>query len=270
MTPNRITKYDTRILVVSFGTSNHDTREKTIGAVERAIAAAFPDIPVRRAFTSSFIIRKLKQTEGLEIDNVADAILRAHNEGVRNLVIQPTHIMKGHEYEKVQEAVKKAEHLFDRISFGMPLLSDDTDLDALVSALSEETKESVEPDMAHVFMGHGSDAEANEVYARLQERLAERGFGNIYIATVEGEPTITDVKQMLDKEICRTVVLQPLMVVAGDHAVNDMAGDGDSWKTMLEDAGFTVSCVLKGIGELPAVQKIYVDHVRKAFGVLWE
>lgn len=271
MTSDRAADNNVLILVISFGTSNQDTREKTIGAVEREIAGSFPGIPVRRAFTSSFIIRKLKQTEDLEIDNITDAMKRAHADGFRNLVIQPTHLMQGNEYEKIKAAVQEAAPLFDRITIGKPLLSgDEADPDALITALSDELADSADPQHVHLFMGHGSDAEANEVYALLQDRLTARGYENVLIATVEGKPSLEDAMEMLGKRHCKTVILQPLMVVAGDHAVNDMAGDEDSWKTELEEAGYTVRCVMKGLGEIPAVRRIYVEHVRAACGLLTE
>lgn len=268
---------DTAILVVSFGTSNHETREKTIGGVERAIADAFPQYEVRRAFTSSFIVRKLRK-EGVHIDDVRAALTRLSAEGVRNVVIQPTHLMQGNEYEKLVCCLEETSEAFENVSLGKPLLSGGADIDAVITAVTEDVKSLVvDPQIltdekpfnsdertAVIFMGHGSDAKANAVYVAMQERLSEKGFSDVYIATVEASPSFDEVFQMISGKDYKRVILQPLMVVAGDHALNDMAGEEDSWKSCLLDAGYEVEAILKGLGEIPAIQEIYVRHVKEA------
>lgn len=257
---------DTAILVVSFGTSFNDSREATIGAVEEAISEANPGYEVRRAFTSQIIIDKLKERDGLEIDNVTQALDRAVADGVKNLVVQPTHLMDGLEYMDVVDELAEYEEDFDSVSIGEPLLTSDEDFQAVAEAITEETKGSDDGETAIVFMGHGTEAESNQVYAKMQEVLAAGGHENYYIGTVEAEPTLEDVIAALkEKGIYKKVVLQPLMVVAGDHANNDMAGgEEDSWKTALEAEGYDVECVIKGLGELPAIRSIYVEHTRAA------
>ncbi len=257
---------DTAILVVSFGTSNHETREKTIGAVERAIAEAFPQYEVRRAFTSSFIVRKLKK-EGVSVDDVSEAISRLASEGFRNLIVQPTYLMHGNEYEKLKAVLQDVACDFEKIVLGEPLLTDAQDTDAVITAVTDDVKSICGgSETAVIFMGHGSDAKANAVYVAMQERLAERGFADTYIATVEASPSFEEVFQLIESKKYKRVVLQPLMVVAGDHALNDMAGEEDSWKRTLLDAGDEVEAVLKGLGEIPAIREIYVEHVKTAFG----
>lgn len=256
---------DTAILVVSFGTSYNDSRDITIGAVEAAIADANPGYEVRRAFTAQIIIDKLRERDGLEIDNVTQALDRAAADGVKNLVIQPTHLMDGFEYNDLVKEVEEYEDLFESISVGSPLLTSDEDFKGVINAITAATKSYDDGETAIVFMGHGTEAESNEVYETLQEKLAAAGFGNYYIGTVEAEPALEDVVACLKENgSYKKVVLQPLMLVAGDHANNDMAGEEDSWKTVFENEGYEVTCILKGLGELPAVRDIYVAHAKAA------
>ena len=256
---------DTAILVVSFGTSYNDSRDITIGAVEAAIADANPGYEVRRAFTAQIIIDKLKERDGLEIDNVTQALDRAAADGVKNLVIQPTHLMDGFEYNDLVKEVEEYEDLFESISVGSPLLTSDEDFKGVINAITAATKSYDDGETAIVFMGHGTEADSNEVYGKMQDKLLEAGFENYYIGTVEAKPSLEDVIGALkEKGNYKKVVLEPLMVVSGDHANNDMAGEEDSWKTALEEEGFEVECLLQGLGELEDIQKIYVEHVAKA------
>lgn len=256
----------TAVLAVSFGTSYNDSRDLTIGAIEEAIADAFPDYEVRRAFTSQIIIDKLKERDGLEIDNVEEALDRAAEDGISNLIVQTTHLMDGYEYTDLANALDDYEDKFDRIVLGKPLLSDDADFDAVVKAITEKTADYDDGETAVCFMGHGTEADSNSVYPKLQETLKEAGFENYYIGTVEAEPGLEDVLSALkEKGSYKKVVLEPLMVVAGDHANNDMAGDEeDSWKTVIEGEGYEVECILEGLGQIPAIQDIYVEHARTA------
>ncbi len=257
---------NTAILVVSFGTSYNDNRKVTIEAIEDAIGKACPDYQVRRAFTSQIIIDKLKERDGLIIDNVEEALDKAEKDGITNLVVQPTHLMDGYEYTDLAHALKNYEGRFDKVVLGEPLLSSSEDFDEVMKAVTEKTSSYDDGETAVCFMGHGTEADSNRVYADMQDRLTAEGYGNYYIGTVEAEPTLDDVLALLkEKGIYKRVVLEPLMVVAGDHANNDMAGDEkDSWKTILENEGYEVECVLEGLGQIPAIQDIYVKHVLAA------
>ncbi len=253
------------ILVVSFGTSYNDSREKTIGAIEKAIEKEFTDYEIRRAFTSQIIIDKLKERDGLEIDNIEGALDRLVADNVKTLVVQPTHVMSGYEYDDVVAAVEKYKDNFTNLTIGKPLLTSDEDYTELAQALVTETSEFNKDGTAIVFMGHGTEHESNATYAKFQNTFKEIKADNYIIGTVEATPSLDDVVKALNDGKYKKVVLQPLMVVAGDHANNDMAGDeDDSWKSVLTKNGFEVECVLKGMGELEAVQQMYVGHVRNA------
>lgn len=254
------------IMVVSFGTSYNDSREATIGAIETAIADAYPEYEVRRAFTSQIIIDKLKERDGLEIDNVEEALDRAAADGVKTLVVQPTHLMNGYEYTDLADALKDYEDKFEQVVLAEPLLTSDEDFEAVAKAIAEETASYDDGQTAICFMGHGTEADSNGIYAKLQEKMIAGGYENYYIGTVEAEPSLEDLMEALAAKGTYTkVVLEPLMVVAGDHANNDMAGDEeDSWKSQFEAADYEVECILKGLGELPAIREIYVAHTQAA------
>lgn len=251
------------ILVVSFGTSYNDTRDATIGAIEKAIADKNPEYEVRRAFTSQIIIDKLKERDNLEIDNVKQAMERLIADGVGTLICQPTHVMNGFEYDDMKREVEAYAQNFETLKFGTPLLTATQDYRDVVTAIQQEF--SVPEDTALVLMGHGTEHFANNTYAALAYHFNHSGSKNIFVGTVEGFPdldsTIADVKALGVKK----VILAPLMVVAGDHATNDMAGDEEgSWKTVFKSEGFEVECVLKGLGEYPSIQDLYVAHVAQA------
>ena len=256
---------ETELLAVSFGTSYNDSRRLTIGAVEEAMEEAFPDYSVRRAFTSQIIIDHIKSRDGVAIDNVREALDRAADNGVKNLVIQPTHLMNGLEYtDLVNEAAEYAD-AFEKIAVGEPLLTSEEDFQAVMKAVTDATAEYDDGETAICLMGHGTEAESNQVYARMQETLANAGFDNYFVGTVEAEPALEDVLEAVQAGAYKRAVLMPLMVVAGDHAHNDMAGDeDDSWKTAFENAGYEVVCLVKGLGELEAVQQLFVEHAQAA------
>ena len=233
------------LLVVSFGTSYNDNRDLTIGAVERAIQKAYPQYEIRRAFTSQIILDILKERDQLEIDNVKQAMERLVADGVRDVVIQPTHVMPGIEYDGVIAQIGAYRERFHSMKVGRPLLVEDRDYDTLIAALAEETAPYNTSDTAMVFMGHGTEHAANATYPKLQQKLIQAGFHNFFIGTVEAEPTVEDVLADVRKTDAKKVVLLPLMVVAGDHAHNDMAGDAeDTWKAVFADAGYETQCVL--------------------------
>ena len=260
---------DAEILVVSFGTSYNDSRDITIGAIENAIQEAYPDYQVKRAFTSQIIIDKLKERDGIEIDNVTEALDRAVNDGVKTLVVQPTHLMNGYEYTDLVDELDTYKDKFDKIAIGDPLLTSDEDFKAVAKAITSETSSYDDGQTAICFMGHGTEADSNSVYTKLQETLTSEGYENYYIGTVEATPSVNDVLAAVKEKNYTKVVLEPLMVVAGDHANNDMAGDeDDSWKTVFQNAGYQVECVLKGLGQFESIQNIYVDHVKAAIDSL--
>lgn len=260
---------DQAILVVSFGTSYNDSRDITIGAIEGAIEKAFPDYDVRRAFTSQIIIDKLEERDGLEIDNVEEALDRAVEDGVKTLVVQPTHLMDGLEYNDVVDEIAEYADQFEKVVVGEPLLTSDEDFKNVAKAITEATAEYDNGENAICFMGHGTEAESNEIYAKLQDVLTEEGYENYFIGTVEAEPTLEDVLNQVKEGEYKKVVLEPLMVVAGDHANNDMAGDEEgSWKSEFESAGYEVECLIKGLGEIDAIQQMYVAHTQSAIDSL--
>jgi sirohydrochlorin cobaltochelatase len=257
------------VLVVSFGTSFNQSRAETIGAIENAIAAAYPAYEQRRAFTSQIIIDRVNERDGEKIDNLTEAMERLRRDGVREVAVQPTHVMNGFEYDEMLEAIKPFEKDFGRISYGLPLLISDADYDEVAGILTAETGVYNKEDSAVVFMGHGTEHEANGAYARLDKLLKDRGFPNYIIGTVEAEPSLEDVIAQLDSLGLKKVTLLPLMIVAGDHANNDMAGDEeDSWKSILEARGCTVQPVLRGLGQYPGIQAMFVRHAGEAIGKL--
>ena len=257
------------LLVVSFGTSYNDSRRLTIGAIEAAMAEAFPDWSVRRAFTSQIIIDHVASRDGVAIDNVTQALDRAADNGVKTLVVQPTHLMNGLEYEELMNTLAEYSDAFESISVGQPLLTSDEDFQAVMEAIVAATAGYDDGRTAICFMGHGTEHDANGVYAKLQQLLTDSGHANYYIGTVEAEPTLEDLLASVGQGDYSRVVLLPLMVVAGDHANNDMAGDEDgSWRLAFEDAGYQVECVLTGLGEMEAIQDLFVAHAQAAVDAL--
>lgn len=251
------------ILVVSFGTSYQDTRDATIGAIEADIQAAFPDYEVRRAFTSQMIIKKLKERDNLEIDNVTGAMDRLVDEGFGTVVVQPTHVMNGSEYDEMVAEVSPYQDRFETLRLGTPLLTSTEDYQLVADALRREFPR--EEGTAVVLMGHGSEHFANNTYAALAYHFLMNGDGDILIGTVEGFPGLQEVLDQAKAMGAKKVVLAPLMVVAGDHAANDMAGDeDDSWKTVFKSNGYEVEVVMKGMGEYPGIRALYVQHAAQA------
>lgn len=253
------------LLVVSFGTSYNDSRRLTIGAIEDAIEKAEPDFSVRRGFTSQIIIDHVKKRDDVTIDNVTEALDRAVNNGVRTLVVQPTHLMNGLEYTDLVNEIAENADSFEKVVVGEPLLTSDDDFKAVIQAITDVTKEYDDGETAICFMGHGTEADSNQVYAKMQDMLTEEGFEHYYVGTVEATPSLEDVVAKVKEGSYKKVVLEPLMIVAGDHANNDMAGDEEgSWKTTFEEAGYEVTCLVRGLGELEPIQQLFVEHAKAA------
>ena len=280
---------ENELLVVSFGTSFNDSRVADIKGIEDALQAAYPDWSVRRAFTAQIIINHIQARDGEKIDNMTQALDRAVANGVKNLVVQPTHLMHGAEYDEMCEAIEAYKDQFESVSIAEPMLgevgSDATVINAdkeavakaiTAAAVSEAGFESLEAakdaGTAFVFMGHGTAHVAKVTYSQMQAQMQNLGYENVFIGTVEGEPEETSAEAVIEAVKAAgytNVVLRPLMVVAGDHANNDMAGsDDDSWKTMFEAAGFTVDCQIHGLGEIADVQALYVAHTKAAIDAL--
>ena len=303
---NITTANDGRLLLaVSFGTSFADTREKTIGAIERRIAEKYPDCTVQRCFTSRMIRKKLLERDGLKIDGPEEALQKALEKGIRELVIQPLYLMHGSEHRRLMESVQEAAPSFDRLAVGKPLLSDESDFYIMADAIRHNLP-APDPDTAVVLMGHGNgkrktvqaesgtdrsfvpahvpaadqdlpadrvpspgksfpaweeDLQDNAVFAILQKTLLKRGADQYFVATVEGWPELGDVLSRIRERGFRKVILAPFMIVAGDHARNDLAGeDENSWKNIFARSGFRVETVLRGIGEWEEVQDLFAAH----------
>ena len=274
---------ENELLVVSFGTSFNDSRAEDIKGIEDALAEAYPDWSVRRAFTAQIIINHVQARDGECIDNVEQALDRAVDNGVKNLVIQPTHLMHGAEYDELMDAVEEYEDKFESVKVAEPLLGEvgddatvvNDDKKAVAEILTAEAVEKAgydsldaakEDGVAFVFMGHGTSHTAKVSYSQMQTQMNDLGYDNVFIGTVEGEPEETACENVIDAvaEAGYTkVILRPLMVVAGDHANNDMAGeDEDSWLSQFEESEKfeSVDTQILGLGEIEGIQKLYIDH----------
>lgn len=248
------------ILVVSFGTSYENTLDKTIGATERAISKAFPDHEVRRAFSSS-IIRKIWAKRGVAIDDVVTALDTLVAEGYGEVIVQPLHLIPGEEFHEVVQLIGSYHSRIERLALGAPLFAGTESYSAVIDALAASLP-MTRSNEAVLFMGHGTHHPANSTYALTQMHFSDRGLP-VYVGTVEGYPGLDEVIPKLHKDGITKLILLPLMLVAGDHANNDMAGDeDDSWKTILTEAGFEVTIMLRGVGEIPAIQALYVERAR--------
>ena len=282
---------ENEILVVSFGTSFNDSRAEDIGGVETAIAEAFPDWSVRRAFTAQIIINHVQARDEEFIDNMDQALQRTVDNGVKNLIVQPTHLMHGAEYDELCDAVLEYTDEFENVLVAEPLLGEvgedetvtnsdkETVAEAITSAAVEEAgyesaEEAAEDGTAFVFMGHGTSHSAKVTYSQMQTEMDTLGYDNVFIGTVEGEPEETSCENVINAVAdagYKNVVLRPLMVVAGDHANNDMAGDDDdSWKSMFEASGNfdSVECQIEGLGRIETVEELYVSHTQAAIDEL--
>ena len=277
------------LLVVSFGTSFNDSRVADIKSIEDALQEANPDWSVRRAFTAQIIINHIQARDGEKIDNMEQALERAVANGVKQLVVQPTHLMHGAEYDEMCAAIDKVRDQFDSVEIAEPMLGEvgndatviNADKEAVAKAVVaaaleesgyESTAAAKDAGVAYVLMGHGTAHVAKVTYSQMATQMDKLGYENVFIGTVEGEPEDTSCEAVIEavkNAGYTTVVLRPLMVVAGDHANNDMAGaDDDSWKTMFEAAGFTVNCQISGLGRIADVQALYVAHTKAAIDAI--
>ncbi|WP_296035014.1 sirohydrochlorin cobaltochelatase [uncultured Gemmiger sp.] len=282
---------ENELLVVSFGTSFNGSRAADIKGIEDALQAANPDWSVRRAFTAQIIINHVQARDGEKIDNMEQALDRAVANGVKNLVVQPTHLMHGAEYDEMCEAIDEYKDKFESVSIAEPLLGDvvadatviNEDKEAVATAITteavktagyEDAAAAAADGTAFVFMGHGTSHTAKVSYSQMQTTMETLGYDNVFIGTVEGEPEDTACEAVIEKvkEAGYTkVVLRPLMVVAGDHANNDMAGaDEDSWLSQFNAAGCfdSVDTQIAGLGEIADIQQIYVNHTKAAMDAL--
>ena len=278
---------ENELLVVSFGTSFNDSRAEDIKGIEDALAEAFPDWSVRRAFTAQIIINHVQARDDEKIDNMQQALDRAVANGVKNLVVQPTHLMHGAEYDEMVEAIDAYKDKFESVAIAEPMLGEvgddatviNDDKAAVAQAITDEAvkeagydnmEAAAEDETAFVFMGHGTSHTANVTYDQMQTQMDNLGFTNAFIGTVEGEPEDTACDEVINKVKdagFKKVILRPLMVVAGDHANNDMAGDDDdSWKSMFEASGDfdEIDCQIEGLGRIDAVEQLYVAHTQAA------
>ena len=282
---------DNELLVVSFGTSFNDSRAKDIKGIEDALQAAYPDWSVRRAFTAQIIINHVQARDGEKIDNMEQAMERAVANGVKNLVVQPTHLMHGAEYDEMMEMIDSYRDKFESVAIAEPLLGEvgndatviNPDKEEVAKAVTAEAVQTAgyesltaaaEDGTAFVFMGHGTSHTAKVSYSQMQTTMQTLGYDNVFIGTVEGEPEETSCENIIEavKAAGYTkVVLRPLMVVAGDHANNDMAGpDEDSWLSQFNASGdfASVDCQIAGLGEIDAIQQQYVAHTKAAIDSL--
>ena len=252
------------ILIVSFGTSYEDTRKVTIEAIEKDIEADCPQLAIYRAWTSKMIMAKILKRDGIKILNVREAMEKMREDGITDVVVQPTHVLNGIENDLMIEDALAYQADFNTITFGDPLLTTTEDLEMVIKAIKNNFKQ-LGKDELLVMMGHGTTHYTNTVYAALNYQLQDQGIDNIIIGTVEAYPDITSMLSYADKVKPKQVVLAPFMIVAGDHAKNDMASEEeDSWRSQFEAAGYNVSCVLKGLGEYPEIRQLLVEHTRKS------
>ncbi|WP_315169359.1 sirohydrochlorin cobaltochelatase [Metaclostridioides mangenotii] len=247
------------VLVVSFGTSYHETREKTIDVCENKIKDSLSGYDFFRAYTSNMIIRKLKNRDGIHIENPIEALTRMSDEGYDEVLVQTLHIICGEEYNKLKDQIEELSYKFKKITLGRPLLTTIDDYKETANAIKWQIPE-MGYDEAVVFMGHGTDHESHSAYPAIEYAMRDDEI-NTYVGTVEGYPELEHVIKKLKKDKIKKVHLMPFMLVAGDHAINDMASnEEDSWKTILEESGYDVKVYLQGLGENPEIQNIFEKH----------
>lgn len=250
------------VLVVSFGTSYKESMRLSLEAIEKAIAEALEDFEVRHAFTSKKILHLLEKRERLVMAHVEDALKKAEEEGMEVLIVQPTHLTEGNDFVRLKNLLNDYKNKFGKLLLASPLLTKDEDLVAVAEAVVEGSQPWLNEETGICLVGHGVDAQTNEVYLELQETFGKMGYDDYYVGTIKGAPSSEEVlMKMKAAKRYKRVVLLPLMIVAGAHAVTEMAGDEDgTWKDAFLKAGYNVECVLKGLGEYEKIQQIFVEH----------
>ncbi|MGL5352684.1 MAG: sirohydrochlorin cobaltochelatase [Clostridium sp.] len=255
------------ILVVSFGTSYLDALENSIERIENTIVNEFTDYEVKRAFTAHMIIRKLKSKHNIEVDTPNEALDKLLEEGVKDVIVQPLHIMAGEEFNYIKNVVEGYTDKFNSINLGRPIFyyQGVSDLPQDYSLFIESIKELINKDENIVLFGHGTASPSNSAYGCLQTVLEDEDYNNVFVGTVEGYPSFKSVLNRLKKRNVNKITLVPLMVVAGDHVKNDMASEKpDSWNSMFNEAGIEVKLHLKGLGELDSFNELYIQHIKDA------
>ena len=256
------TKEKKAILVVSFGTSHNDTRKVTIDAIEQDIQAAFPDYALYRAWTSKMIIKKVNARDHVHIFTVKEAMEQMREDGITDVMVQPTHVINGVENDRMKEDALAYQQDFHSISFGDPLLTSEQDNLDVIQAIAEEFSD-LKQEEALVLMGHGTTHYTNAIYAALDYTFKDKGYKNIFLGTVEAYPSMETLMKIVKEYDPEKVILAPFMIVAGDHAKNDMAGDNpESWYNQFRAAGFQTETVVKGLGQYPGIRKILVEHLK--------
>lgn len=261
------------ILIVSFGTTYRETRKKTIKAVERDVAAAYPGIEVYHAFSSGMIRRRIEKQEGIHVPDVREALGQMKVSGITHVCIQPTYVITGIENDRLNRETAAWKQEFEQIQTGTPLLTDDADYEKVVEALWEEYGRA-EEDRILLFIGHGTEHEAHKSYDKLEQAFHRQGHRNVFVATVEGENDQEDLlrrirgqdgtnntDQVFREARAREILLIPLMLVAGDHARHDIAGEDDSYLELFQSAGFEAEAILRGLGECRGIRDIYLSHL---------
>lgn len=257
-------KTNKAILVVSYGSSYKDEREKSIGGIEQAIQNAFPEYKVYRAFTSEAIIKKIMNKENLLIDTVGGALERAISEGIKEITLIQTHFVQGLRHEKLLEIVEHYKNVFEKIYVAEPILRNSKNREAFVDVLEKIGHPYDDGETAICCVGHGIDEGSNKVYQKIQNILIRGGFANYYVGTLSEKPTLEDLKDAIEaKKIYRRVVLVPLMLVSGYHVRKDITGPGEnSWKNTFIREGFEVECIKMGLGEEVRIQNIFAEYVK--------
>lgn len=250
------------ILVISFGTSYDDTRNNTIGAIEEDIKKAYPNYEVRRAFTSKTIVSKLKERDNLQIANINQAMENLIKDKFETVICQPTYIINGYEYYDMIKEINIFKNKFKSLQIGTPLLTSTQDYYDIVNSINKEMPK-LDFNDALLLVGHGTKHFSNSAYAALDYQFKDNGNKNIFVGTIENYPNLNTVLKQIKALNFKKIYLMPFMIVAGEHAINDIAGNNmASWKTTFENEGFEVELILKGLGEYQSIRKIYIKHTK--------
>lgn len=252
----------TGILIVSFGTTYEETRKKNIEALEQEVQRMYPEIPCYRAFSSGMVRKILRERDGIHVMEVKEALLQMKEDGISHVKILPTHIIDGLENNKVRQRAEECRPLFEEVTMARALLETETDYEKAAGTLWQELSQMAAGKIL-LFMGHGSSHEANAAYEKLEGVFCRLTGEDVFVATVEGTPELSDARQQMARLQKKQVILTPFMLVAGDHAVNDMAGEEDSWRTELEADGYAVTAVVKGLGEYAGIRSLYLEHLQE-------